>query len=168
MEINAGEGVFFPTWSWVFLGGQRTKGPPPAGRRCGSADHWSPAISQPLPGRVCGMGAPFTSDHVAGGEGRGVETKNPWGRSSTCEGTFSRAVPLLSHGLWAAFYSVVPHVMSLLPTSTLPGAPLANRKGQYLLWGSLPWGIEGASRLHLQVGYGGRRLGSGPRWTAWG
>lgn len=80
----------------------------------------------------------------------------------------SAGPPLLSRSLWAAFYPVMPHLVSLLPTSTLPGASLADRKGQYLLWGSLPWGIEGASSLHLQVGYGGRSLGSGPRWTAWG
>lgn len=151
--------------SWVDGG---PKGHPQLGDAAGVqiAGH-QPSASPPPPRRVCGMGAPLTSDHVAGGDGRGVETKNPWGRSSACEGTFSRR-PLLSRSLWAAFYPVMPHLVSLLPTSTLPGASLADRKGQYLLWGSLPWGIEGASSLHLQVGYGGRSLGAGPRWTAWG
>lgn len=43
---------------------------------------------------------------------------------------------------------LMPHRVSLLPTSR------AGRRGQYLLWGSLPQGIEGASSLRLQVGYG--------------
>lgn len=96
------------------------------------------SVSQP-PRCGYGMGAPFASDHVAGGGGRGMEPR-PGLQVGRHLQPGCPSCPTAS--------GLMPHLVSLLPTS------MAGRRGQYLLWGSLPRGIEGASRLCLQVAYG--------------